>query len=145
MWQCHVKWSKTYCQHKTVRNYPWWVYENLTRQCHMRFNNLMWYIEGLLWNGCNLNWYCFTKVNHLAIKSFISIKSLFLVNNEKFRCHCLFWVMALKFALFTKGSKLPLNQGFQNRFLVIHAKPFDKKYVCFVIQWFLPFFLTIEI
>ena len=26
--------------------------------------------------------------------------------------------MAPKFALFTKGSKLPLNQGFQNRFLV---------------------------
>ena len=26
--------------------------------------------------------------------------------------------MASKFALFTKGSKLPLNQGFQNRFLV---------------------------
>ena len=26
--------------------------------------------------------------------------------------------MAPKFALFTKGSKLALNQGFQNRFLV---------------------------
>ena len=26
--------------------------------------------------------------------------------------------MAPKFALFTNGSKLPLNQGFQNRFLV---------------------------
>ena len=26
--------------------------------------------------------------------------------------------MAPKFALFTKGSKLPLNQGFQNTFLV---------------------------
>ena len=26
--------------------------------------------------------------------------------------------MAPKFALFTKGSKMPLNQGFQNRFLV---------------------------
>ena len=26
--------------------------------------------------------------------------------------------MAPKFALFTKGTKLPLNQGFQNRFLV---------------------------
>ena len=26
--------------------------------------------------------------------------------------------MAPKFALFTKGSKLPLNQGFQKRFLV---------------------------
>ena len=26
--------------------------------------------------------------------------------------------MAPKFASFTKGSKLPLNQGFQNRFLV---------------------------
>ena len=26
--------------------------------------------------------------------------------------------MAPKFALFTKGTTLPLNQGFQNRFLV---------------------------
>ena len=33
-------------------------------------------------------------------------------------CHRSFWAMAPKFSLFTKGSKLPLNQGSQNRFLV---------------------------
>ena len=44
--------------------------------------------------------------------------------------------MAPKFALFTKGSKLPLNQGFQNRFLVITVSrqalnfPMDKLIFC---------------
>ena len=59
----------------------------------------------------------FTKVSHLAIKS-LNVLNHFLGKQWKFRCHCSFWAMALKFALFTKGSKLHLNQGFQNRSLV---------------------------
>ena len=43
---------------------------------------------------------------------------IFLGKQWKFRCHCSFWEMAHHFALFTKGSTLPLIQGFQNRSLV---------------------------
>ena len=51
--------------------------------------------------------------------------------------------MALKFALFTKGSKLPLNKGFKNMFelLMSCAQPskceipedINKNYACFMI------------
>ena len=34
----------------------------------------------------------------------------------KFRCHCSYEQWHLKFAVFTKGSKLPLNKGFKNMF-----------------------------
>ena len=39
----------------------------------------------------------------------------------KFRCPLLVWAMAPKFALFTKGSKLPLNKGFKNMFELLQS------------------------
>ena len=35
----------------------------------------------------------------------------------------LIWAMALKFALFTKGSKLPLNKDFKNMFELLQSQP----------------------
>ena len=38
--------------------------------------------------------------------------------------------MAPKLALFTKWSKLPLNQGFQNRFLVTNRRTLSRRSAC---------------
>ena len=58
----------------------------------------------------------FTKVNHLVIKSLKASNNFNWYGNlgdiaRSEQCH-------LNLHCFTKGSKLTLNQGFQNRFLV---------------------------
>ena len=59
------------------------------------------------------------------------MKITFFCKQWKFRCHCSY---APKFALFTKGSKLPLNKGFKNMFELLQSCAQPSKCL-FCVRW----------
>ena len=85
--------------------------------------SLIYYIEG--WSqDCSKSDGCFSQYLISSPWRCYEDYNISFCKQWKFRCHCSYeqWrAMAPKFALFTKGSKLPLNKSFKHMFELLQS------------------------
>ena len=76
--------------------------------------------HGLITRLQEIRWLFFPILNLLTMKALWRLQHFFLQTMEIW-VPLLVWAMAHKFALFTKGSKLPINKGFKNMFELLQS------------------------